>query len=120
MDGTGTKTGKGKSIMKAIWRDIVIAEAPREELIYIEGNWYFPPQSVNQAYLTKSSTPYTCPWKGACQYFHVGQGEDVSQDCAWSYPNPLPGALDIVKKDFSGYFAFWREVTVVDSEPNIA
>lgn len=96
--------------MKAIWNDQVIAESPKEELIYIEGNWYFPPSRVNRAFLTKSPTPYTCPWKGECQYFNVGQGDNQSQDSAFSYPNPLPGAFKMVKKDFSNYIAFWREV----------
>lgn len=98
--------------MKAIWKNQVIAEAPREDLIYIEGNWYFPPQSVNQSLLTKSDTPYTCPWKGECQYYHVTDGVVVSEDTAWSYPQPLPSAIDKVKKDFSGYIAFWRDVVV--------
>lgn len=100
--------------MKAIWKDTVIAEAPKEELIYIEGNWYFPPDKVKQAFLRKSPTPYTCPWKGVCQYFDVGKGEDWSKDDAWSYPEPKASAIDIVKKDFSNYVAFWRAVTIQD------
>lgn len=100
--------------MKAIWKDHVIAEAAKEDLIYIEGNWYFPPGSVKKEFFRESDTPYTCPWKGVCQYYDVGQGDDYSKDSAWSYPNPLPGALDIVKKDFSGYIAFWRDVSVTE------
>lgn len=98
--------------MKAIWNDLLVAEAPKNDLIYIEGNWYFPPKTVNQEYLRKSDTPYTCPWKGECQYFDVGQGDNWAKDNAFSYPNPLPGALEIVKKDFSNYVAFWQDVTV--------
>lgn len=98
--------------MKAVWNGKTIAEAPREDLIYIEGNWYFPPSSVDQGFLQKSSTPYTCPWKGVCQYFNVVEGESESKDNAWSYPNPLPSAVDTVKKDFSNYVAFWRDVVV--------
>jgi len=96
--------------MKAIWKDNVIAEAPKDQLIFIEGNWYFPPSSVKQEFLRKSDTPYTCPWKGVCQYFDVGQGEDWSKDSAWSYPEPKPSAIHTVKKDFSNYVAFWRDV----------
>ncbi len=98
--------------MKAVWNGKVIAEADRKDLIFIESNWYFPPSSVKQEYLEKSPTPYTCPWKGVCQYFNVKEGEEVSQDVAWSYPEPLPGAIDKVKKDFSNYVAFWRDVKV--------
>ncbi|HEX8182024.1 MAG TPA: DUF427 domain-containing protein [Candidatus Saccharimonadales bacterium] len=98
--------------MKAIWNDQIIADAPKEDLIYIEGNWYFPPASVNQEFLRKSDTPYTCPWKGECQYYDVGAAEQWSGDNAWSYPEPYPSAFERVKKDFSGYVAFWRDVTV--------
>lgn len=99
--------------MKAVWNNHVIAEANKEDLIYIEGNWYFPPTSVKQEFLTKSDTPYTCPWKGVCQYFNVGQGNQTSADNAWSYPNPLPSAIDRLHKDFSNYVAFWRDVQVM-------
>lgn len=100
--------------MKAIWNGHVVAEAPKEDLIYIEQNWYFPPESVKQEYLQKSDTPYTCPWKGVCQYFNVGQGDIWSPDSAWSYPTPKESAIHIVKKDFSNYVAFWRDVTVTE------
>jgi uncharacterized protein (DUF427 family) len=100
--------------MKALWNDMVIADAKKEELIYIEGNWYFPPSSVKYEFLEKSPTPYTCPWKGVCQYFNViGKGQ-ASQDNAWSYPEPLSTAIDQVKKDFSNYVAFWRDVKVTE------
>lgn len=98
--------------MKATWNGHVIAEAPKEDLIYIEGNWYFPPASVNQHMLRKSATPYTCPWKGVCQYFDVGTDDEWSQDVAWSYPEPLASAIKTVKQDFSNYVAFWRDVSV--------
>lgn len=98
--------------MRAIWDNKIVAEAPKEQLIYIEGNWYFPPASVNKQFLQKSSTPYTCPWKGVCQYFNVGERDRLSQDSAWSYPQPKPSAIHTVKKDFSDYVAFWRDVQV--------
>ena len=96
--------------MKAVLGDVVIAEAPQDELIKIEGNWYFPPSSVNAEHLEKSPTPYTCPWKGECQYFTV----DGLQDRAWSYPTPYAGGIERVGKDFSNYVAFWKEVSVVE------
>lgn len=98
--------------MKAIWKGQTIAEADKKDLIYIEQNWYFPPSSVKKEFLHKSPTPYTCPWKGVCQYFNVGKEGDLSQDSAWSYPKPLPSAISRVHKDFSNYVAFWRDVTV--------
>ena len=99
--------------MKAIWKGQIIAEAQKDQVIYIEQNWYFPPNTVKFDYLHESDTPYTCPWKGECQYYDVGQVEsEPSKDSAWSYPKPKPSAIDVVHKDFSGYVAFWRDVVV--------
>lgn len=100
--------------MKAIWNGVVIAEAPKEALIFIERNWYFPPTSVNMQYLRQSDTPYTCPWKGECQYYDVGDGLTWSTDSAFSYDHPKTSAIEKVKKDFSRYIAFWQDVNVVD------
>lgn len=100
--------------MKAVLNDIVIAEAHKDDLIAIEGNWYFPPHSVNTEHLEESSTPYNCPWKGDCQYFSVKADGRLLQDRAWSYPEPHAAAFDRVGKDFSGYVAFWKDVSVVD------
>lgn len=99
---------------RALWNKEVVAEAADEDLIYIEGNWYFPTAAVNKKFLKESNTPYTCPWKGECRYFDVGSGDNWSKDNAWSYPNPKKTAIAIVKKDFSNYVAFWRDVSVVD------
>ena len=100
--------------MKAVIGDTVIAEAPKEDLISIEGNWYFPPSSVKSGLLEKSPTPYTCPWKGECQYFTVEADGKRLQDRAWSYPTPYASGIERVGKDFSNYVAFWKEVKVVD------
>ncbi|MBX3095085.1 MAG: DUF427 domain-containing protein [Cryobacterium sp.] len=100
--------------MKALLNGTVIAEAPREDLISIEGNWYFPPSSVSPGALSESPTPYTCPWKGECQYFSVSDGEAELRDRAWSYPTPMPTAIEKVGRDFGGYVAFWKEVQVVE------
>jgi len=100
--------------MKAILGDTVIAEAPKEDLISIEGNWYFPPSSVKMDLLEKSPTPYTCPWKGECQYYSVRDGDQLLQDRAFSYPTPYPSSFDRVGKDYSGYMVFWKEVKVVE------
>lgn len=101
--------------MKAIWNGKVVAEADKDDLIYIERHWYFPPHSVNQQqFLRKSTTPYNCYWKGACQYFDVGAGDNWSHDNAWSYPVLQPSAIDRIKQDFSNYVAFWRDVRVME------
>ncbi len=100
--------------MKAVLNGTVIAEAPESDLIKIEGNWYFPPASVKSEFLTKSPTPYTCPWKGVCQYFVVSDGTNSFSDRAFSYPEPFAGAAERVGSDFSNYVAFWKEVQVTN------
>lgn len=100
--------------MKATLNGTVIAEASKDDLIAIEGNWYFPPSSVKTELLVESPTPYTCPWKGECQYYSVKDGDTLLQDRAWSYPNPIPASFDRVGKDYSGYVAFWKEVKVAE------
>jgi uncharacterized protein (DUF427 family) len=98
--------------MKATVNGVVIAEATEDQLVRIEGNWYFPPATVHQEYLVKSPTPYVCPWKGECQYYTVVVDGQSLQDRAFSYPNLRPGAVERVGTDFAGYVAFWKEVSV--------
>jgi uncharacterized protein (DUF427 family) len=98
---------------KAVFGDTVIAEAPLEDLIKIEGNWYFPPSSIQDGFLVDSPTPYNCPWKGDCQYFSLKDGDQLLQDRAWTYPEPYASGIARVGKDFGGYVAFWKEVQVV-------
>lgn len=100
--------------MKATVAGEVLAEADREELVSIEGNWYFPPSSVTAGALVESPTPYTCPWKGAAQYFSARVGGTTQEDVAWSYPEPYSTAIERVGRDFSGYVAFSPQVEVAD------
>jgi uncharacterized protein (DUF427 family) len=98
--------------MRAVWRDHVIAEAPEEDLVRIEGNWYFPPASVGEGVLEHSPTAYTCSWKGDAQYFSVVTPAGRFDDGAWSYPEPIPSSLERVGTDYSGYVAFSRGVEI--------
>lgn len=98
--------------MKAVYGSTVLAEAPSDELVKIEGNWYFPPSSLAEGAFAKSDTAYHCPWKGDAQYWDVGSGDDQLPDGAWSYPEPLPGSVERVGSEFAGYVAFDRRVTV--------
>ncbi len=100
--------------MKALLGDTVIAEAAPEDLIKIEGNWYFPPASVTPGALIESPTPYTCPWKGVCQYFSVNDGETTHHDQAWSYPTPYPSAAERVGQEFANYVAFGGEIRITE------
>lgn len=100
--------------MKAIWNNTVIAQADKKDLIYIEGNWYFPPAAIKKEYFKPSDEHTICPWKGQASYYNVDVNGQQNQGAAWYYPNPLPGAIDIVKKDFTNYVAFWRGVQVIE------
>ena len=91
--------------MRAIWNGAVLAES--DKTIVVEGNHYFPPDSVNREYLQESSTHSTCPWKGQASYYSVVVDGQVNRDAAWYYPNPNPVAAQI--KD---HVAFWRGVKV--------
>lgn len=98
--------------MKAILNGVVLAEAPEDELVRVEGGWYFPPGSVHREYLTKSPTAYTCSWKGECQYYTVTVEGQAFQDRAFSYDALPPGAVERVGTDFNGYVVFWKDVSV--------
>lgn len=88
--------------MQVLLNNRVVADAAKEDLIYIEGNWYFPPSSLALENFQESPTPYTCPWKGPCQYWTINSAKDA----AWSYPVVMQSGIERVGKDFSGYFAF--------------
>jgi uncharacterized protein (DUF427 family) len=90
---------------RAVWNGTVIADS--EETILVEGNHYFPPDSVNREYLTDSPDHTVCAWKGVASYYDVIVGGEVSRGGAWYYPDPSPAAADI-----TGYVAFWRGVRV--------
>lgn len=91
--------------MKATWRDWVIAESDRT--IVVEGNHYFPPESVCRDRLRESSTHTTCHWKGQASYYDIVAGGEVNPDAAWYYPEPKEAAAQI-----RGYVAFWKGVKV--------
>lgn len=98
--------------MKAFWNDTVIAEADKDDLIYIEGNWYFPPDSVKKEFYKPSDTHTTCFWKGEASYYTVEVADKTNGDGAWYYPKPMAGSIDKVGKDFTNYVAFWRGIEV--------
>lgn len=100
--------------MKAVYNGQTIAEAPKEDLIYIEGNWYFPLSSVKEGVYEKTDTPYTCPWKGDCQYYNITVDGQTSEDAMFQYPDAKESAIERVKKDFRNHVAFWRDIEVAE------
>ncbi|HYT54750.1 MAG TPA: DUF427 domain-containing protein [Verrucomicrobiae bacterium] len=93
--------------MKATWENTLLAES--DKTIVVEGNHYFPPESVKQEYFRTSEKQSTCPWKGLASYYHVQVDEKVNQDAAWYYPEPKEAA-----KQIKNYVAFWRGVKVTE------
>ncbi|MGR9116113.1 MAG: DUF427 domain-containing protein [Gammaproteobacteria bacterium] len=93
--------------MKAIWNNAIIAES--NETITVEGNHYFPPDSVNHQFLQKSQTHTTCHWKGEASYYDVVVDDSVNRDAAWYYPDPTLKAMNI-----KNHIAFWHGIRVVD------
>jgi uncharacterized protein (DUF427 family) len=91
--------------MKAIWKGTVLAES--DKTVLVEGNHYFPPESVRREYMRESATHTTCSWKGVASYYSIEVGADINQDAAWYYPEPKQAAAQI--KD---HVAFWRGVEV--------
>ena len=90
---------------KAIWNGAVLAESDRCEVV--EGNYYFPPESINRQYFKESDKHTTCPWKGVASYYDVVVEGQVNKDAAWYYPATKEAAQNI-----KGYTAFWKGVKV--------
>ena len=91
--------------MKAVWNGEVIAES--NDTIVVEGNHYFPPNSVKKEFFVESNRTTVCPWKGTASYYHLKSGGEQKDNVAWYYPNPKDAASNI--KD---YVAFYPAVSV--------
>ena len=93
--------------MKAIWNNKIIAES--DDIVNVEGNSYFPVESVNKAYLKSSQHQSVCPWKGTASYYDVVVDGKNNKDAAWYYPEPKDAA-----KEIRGRMAFWKGVEITD------
>lgn len=91
--------------MKAIWNDKIIAES--DETIIVEGNHYFPPESVQLEFIRSSDHHSYCPWKGTANYYHLYVDGKENPNSAWYYPVTSTAA-----KNIEGYVAFWRGVQI--------
>ncbi len=92
--------------MKAIWNNVTLAQS--DDTIVIEGNHYFPPESVKQQYVEQSDTHTLCPWKGQASYYHIAADGKRNDNAAWYYPEPKDAA-----KEIKNYVAFWKGVQVI-------
>lgn len=91
-------------MVKAVWNGKVIAES--DDTVVVEGNHYFPLESVKPEYLVASERLSACPWKGTASYSLNVDGQ-TNADAAWYYPTPKSAAAEI-----KGRVAFWRGVQV--------
>ena len=91
--------------MKAIWNDTVIAEST--DTVIIEGNHYFPAESLKTEYFKHSDTHTVCPWKGTASYYTLEVNGKTNADAAWYYPETSEMARPI-----KGRIAFWKGVEV--------
>jgi uncharacterized protein (DUF427 family) len=91
--------------MKAMWNGEVVAES--DDIVTVEGNAYFPRESVRDDFLQPSGTRSTCPWKGEASYYSLSVGDGLNRDAAWYYPEPKDAASQI-----AGRVAFWKGVQV--------
>lgn len=91
--------------MKATWKEVTLAES--EQTVVVEGNHYFPPDSIRREHFRESQTHTSCPWKGVASYYDVLAGSEINKDAAWFYQEPKEAAANI--KD---HIAFWKGVTI--------
>jgi uncharacterized protein (DUF427 family) len=92
-------------MVQARWNGAVIAES--DATIVVEGNHYFPSQSVDRDFLEESDQTTVCPWKGTARYFTIHVNGALNPNAAWTYPDPKPEADRI-----RDYVAFWKGVDV--------
>jgi len=91
--------------MKAVFNNVIIAES--DDTIVVEGNHYFPPQSLKKDYFTASDHKSTCPWKGLASYYSVNVEGKTDANAAWYYKSPSDAA-----KQIKDHVAFWKGVKV--------
>ena len=90
---------------KATWNGTVIAES--NATVVVEGNHYFPIDSIKKEFFQPSTTQSVCGWKGTASYYTVEVDCKKNADAAWSYPTPKDAA-----KNIAGHVAFWKGVSV--------
>lgn len=92
--------------MKVIWNDTILAES--DATIEIEGNQYFPAESLKMEFFRESDHQTECPWKGTASYFDLVVNGKENQTAAWVYRDPKEAAANIKE-----YVAFWKGVEIV-------
>ncbi len=100
-------------MQKATWNDVILAES--DKTVKLEGNQYFPQDSLNQDYFKESDYQTVCPWKGRASYYDIIVDGAVNKNAAWYYPEPSSAAQQIEE-----HVAFWNGVKVSSSSGSAA
>lgn len=100
---TGVRTIR--PMVQASWNGQVIADS--DDTVVVEGNHYFPPESIKMEFFMPSATTTNCPWKGVASYYTVMVDGKENKDAAWYYKTPKDAA-----KQITGRVAFWKGVKV--------
>lgn len=93
---------------QAIWNEQVLAES--DDFIQVEGNYYFPKDSIKPEFFKNSNTHTICPWKGTASYYTIEVNGKENKDAAWYYPEPKDAAKQITDR-----VAFWKGVQILDA-----
>jgi uncharacterized protein (DUF427 family) len=93
--------------MKATWNGATIAES--DDTVIVEGNHYFPAETIKSEHFQPSETHSVCPWKGTASYYDVVVNGNLNADAAWYYPETKDAA-----KEIEGRIAFWKGVEVIE------
>jgi uncharacterized protein (DUF427 family) len=91
--------------MKATWNGVTLAES--DDTVVVEGNHYFPENSLKREYVSFSNHRTSCPWKGQAYYYSLFVNGEMNPDAVWYYPEPSEAASQI-----KGRVAFWKGVKV--------
>lgn len=95
--------------VRAVWNGVVLAES--DETVVVEGNHYFPPDSLRREVFTESSSTTLCFWKGIASYYSITVNGVTNRDAAWYYRHPSPFARKIKNR-----VAFWNGVEIVTDD----
>lgn len=110
---------------QAKWKDTVLAEADESQVLMIEGNVYFHPDTVKMEYFKPTEMKTHCPWKGESSYYTITVDGEENPDAAWHYSEPKSGAAEKVDQqnsgnsfggDFTDFVAFWNGISVEEVE----
>lgn len=96
---------------------LVIADSAKAKVLHEKGLddvLYIPRTDIVMTELRQTDHSTHCPFKGDATYFSIPAGGERSENAAWSYESPLPGA-EAIKE----HLAFYPDrVTRIETVPH--